>query len=299
MKILVPVDVWETQTNEHLPQDLLRMLPDAQAKLILVYALQNEPHLEKAAKSSQANADSFCDELAKKAKSNLDDLAAQMKKSFADVETVFEHGTPVHIIESVAKSKLVDLIALRGSSAGLMESVFLGNTISQIIKHSPISILVLRSGLVMAPLNKVLIALDGSEQAKLALREFCQLYKAKCKDIELVLSHVVSIPGPWRFISPVEFVAGLEDNLDMAARAILAEGESLVMESGWKPKTMPVQTIIRTGDPAVEIDRLASEIGAGLIVLGAQGKTAIESFLLGSVSEALALKSSYPILVFK
>ncbi len=85
----------------------------------------------------------------------------------------------------------------------------------------------------------------------------------------------------------------------MAAKAILAEGEGLIVESGWQPKTMPVPMIVRTGDPAAELDRLASEIGAGLIVLAAQGKTAVQSFLLGSVSEALALESSYPILVFK
>ncbi len=187
MKILVPVDVWDTQANDHLPEDLLRMLPDAQAKLILVYALQTQPHLEKAAGSNQAETDNFCQELAKKAKNNLDDLARAMKKCFADVETVFEQGTPVHIIESVAKIKLVDLIVIRGSSAGMLESVFLGNTISQVIKHNPSSSLVLRSGPVMAHLSKVLIALDGSEQAKAALREFCQLYKAKCKNIEIVL----------------------------------------------------------------------------------------------------------------
>ncbi len=215
------------------------------------------------------------------------------------METVFEHGQPAQIIESVAKKKGTELTVVRGSAAGMLESTFLGNTISQVIKHSHNTILVLRAGPVLNPLNKVIIAMDGSDQSKEALRRFCHLYEGMKQKIEVALAHVVSIPGAWRFISPVEFVATLEDNLDMAGKAILAEGEALLLASGWKPKKLPVPMIVRTGDPAAELDRLAGEIGAGLIVLGAQGKTAIQSFLLGSVSEALAIKSSFPILVFK
>jgi len=298
MKLLIPIDVWQEETNAHLAQDLGLMVPLAQASLVLVYAMQSEPHLEKAAAASEYGPDYFYSELEKKAKKHLDDLAAELKSSCSSIEIMFEHGSPAKVIQSVAKAKGADLTIIRGSAAGLLESVFLGNIVSQVIKHSHNAVLVLRAGVVEAPLQKVIIALDGSEQSKTALRQFCNLYQSMKQNIEVVLAHVVSIPGAWRFISPVEFVATLEDNLDMAGKAILAEGEAVLLECGWKPKTMPAPMIVRTGDPAAELDRLAGEIGAGLIVLGAQGKNAVQSFLLGSVAEALALKSGFPILVF-
>jgi nucleotide-binding universal stress UspA family protein len=299
MKLLIPIDVWQEETNAHLVQDLTRMLPLSQANVVLVYAMQSESHVEKATATSEYGPDYFYSEMEKKAKKHLDDLAEELKTLCSSIEIIFEHGSPAKVIESVAKARGADLTVIRGSAAGLLESVFLGNTVSQVIKHSHNAILVLRSGAVVTAFQKVIVALDGSDQAKTALRQFCNLYQSMKQNIEVVLAHVVSIPGPWRFISPVEFVATLEDNLDMAGKAILAEGETILLDCGWKPKTMPAPMIIRTGDPAVELDRLAAETGAELIVLGAQGKNAVQSFLLGSVSEALALKSGFPILVFK
>jgi nucleotide-binding universal stress UspA family protein len=295
MKILIPIDVW--QGNESLAQDLSKILPLEHAELILAYSIQSEPHVEKIADSSSL--DSLYIELEKKAKSSLEDFAKQLKPVCKSVETCFEHGSPASVIESIAKRKNADLIIIRGSAIGLLESTFLGHTVSLVVKHSPCSILVLRPGAIVAPLGKVIVGLDGSQLAREALQKFCETYKAWSKRIEIVLTHVVSIPAPWRYIAPIEFIASLEDNLDMSAKAVLAEGETIIAEHGWELNTKQDSMVVRSGDPAYELDRLASEVNAGLIVISAQGKTAVQHFLLGSVSEALALKSSFPALIFK
>ncbi len=295
MKILIPIDVW--QGNESLAKDLSTMLPLAQAEMVLAYSIQSEPHVEKIA--GGGSVDSLYVELEKKAKSSLEDFAKQLKPVCKNVETLFEHGPPASVIESIAKRRNADLIVIRGSAAGLLETAFQGNTVSSLVKHSPCSILVLRAGAIVAPLSKVVIGLDGSQLATEALRKFCETYLAWSKKIEIVLANVVSIPAPWRYIAPVEFIATLEDNFDMAAKAILAEGKAIIAESGWQLNSNEDRMVVRSGDPAYELDRLASEINAGLIVVAAQGKTAIQHFLLGNVSEALALKSSFPVLVVK
>ncbi len=295
MKILIPIDVW--QGNDSLASDLSSILPLGQAELVLAYSIQSEPHVEKIAGSGSV--DSLYIELEKKAKSTLEDFAKQLKPLAKSVETCFEHGPPASVIESIAKRRNADLIVIRGSAIGLLESTFLGNTVSLVVKHSPCPILVLQAGAIVNPLGKVIVGLDGSQLAKEALRKFCETYKAWSKKIQIVLVNVVSIPGPWRYIAPLEFIATLEDNLDMAAKAILAEGKTIIAECGWELNTKEDSMIVRSGDPAYELDRLASEINAGLIVVAAQGKTAVQHFLLGSVSEALALKSSFPVLVFK
>ncbi len=294
MKVLVPIDVW--QENDSLCQDLQRILPLSQCNLILVYSIQSQPHMDKL--TGSGGADYLYVELEKKAKESLEKFAKDLKPFCQSVETTFEHGAPASVIDATAKSKQVDLTVIRGSAAGVLEATFMGNTISLVInKHSASSILVLRPGAILQPLKKVIIALDGSDQARQALRAFCRLYKSQANDIEVVLAHVVSIASPWRYIAPVEFIATLEDNMDMEAKAILAEGEAILVESGWKAQANGM--VVRSGHPAAELDRLSSEIHAGMIVVGAQGKSAVRHFLVGSVSEALALNSICPIFIFK
>lgn len=53
----------------------------------------------------------------------------------------------------------------------------------------------------------------------------------------------------------------------------------------------------RIGKPAVEILALASEVGADLIFIGSHGKTGVERFLLGSVSERVVREAKCPVLV--
>lgn len=295
MKVLIPIDVW--QGNDSLVQDLSIMLPLAECDLLLIYSIQSEPHIEKAA--GREDIDTLYVQMEKKAKSSLEQFAIQLKPLCKSIDTCFEHGSAASVIESLAKRKNADIIVIRGSATGLLESTIAENTITAVVKHSPCSVLVLRSGAITEALNKVIIGLDGSQSAKDALRKFCQLYKSLQKKIEVELVHVVSIPGPWRFIAPVEFIATLEDNLDMAAKAILAEGKAIMTECGWQTNKKADDMIIRSGEPAFELDRLANEINARLIVVSAQGKTAVQHFLLGSVSEALSLKSSSPVFVFR
>jgi nucleotide-binding universal stress UspA family protein len=53
----------------------------------------------------------------------------------------------------------------------------------------------------------------------------------------------------------------------------------------------------RIGTPASQILALAKEIGADLIFIGSHGKTGVERFLLGSVSERVVREARCPVLV--
>jgi nucleotide-binding universal stress UspA family protein len=53
------------------------------------------------------------------------------------------------------------------------------------------------------------------------------------------------------------------------------------------------------GNPAAELVRIADEHRAGLIVVGSQGLSAIERFLLGSVSERVLRHAHCSVLVVK
>lgn len=59
----------------------------------------------------------------------------------------------------------------------------------------------------------------------------------------------------------------------------------------------PVESVVRRGSPADEIVRCATEIGAGLIVMGSRGWGEMHAVLLGSVSERVLHSAPCPVLI--
>jgi len=53
----------------------------------------------------------------------------------------------------------------------------------------------------------------------------------------------------------------------------------------------------RIGSPAAEILALAAEVGADLIFIGSHGKTGVERWLLGSVSERVVREAECPVMI--
>jgi nucleotide-binding universal stress UspA family protein len=53
---------------------------------------------------------------------------------------------------------------------------------------------------------------------------------------------------------------------------------------------------LEEGDPAMEILRVAQEIGANLIVMGTHGRTGLARLLMGSVAERVVRKALCPVL---
>ncbi len=55
----------------------------------------------------------------------------------------------------------------------------------------------------------------------------------------------------------------------------------------------------RIGHPATEILAVAEDVGADLLFIGSHGKTGIERFLLGSVSERVVREAKCPVMVVR
>jgi nucleotide-binding universal stress UspA family protein len=172
----------------------------------------------------------------------------------------------------------------------------LGSTAAHVVKHAPATTLILReSGKAKdAPLT-VLVAVDGSPASLNALRKIASQIQSLPEKVLVSILHVVSIVGIWQFIAPVEFIASIEDNLNMAAQTILAEADKVLSEF----KISPVDMIVRSGEPAGEIIKAAKDIEADLIIVGAQGRSAVEHFFLGSVSHKLSMHAPCSTVVVK
>jgi nucleotide-binding universal stress UspA family protein len=144
-------------------------------------------------------------------------------------------------------------------------------------------------------IDHVVIGLDGSQPALDAMTMAAHLFSFHEKATKITLVSVVSISRVFTMFSPVEYVSALESNLKMTSEALLAEGEKVLAQLAIKN----VEMKLTEGHTAEELIKVANELGAGLIVVGSQGKDAIKHFIMGSTSSTLATHANCPVAVFK
>lgn len=130
-------------------------------------------------------------------------------------------------------------------------------------------------------LEKILVAVDGSEYSQKALELACQL--ADKFDGSLHIVHVPQGSAADRVMvlggASVMIHAGREQ-IEKAGRTLIEAAKNIAEES------LPgnVTTELRGGDPADEIVKSAEENASDCIVLGSRGLGDFGGLLLGSVS---------------
>ena len=158
-------------------------------------------------------------------------------------------------------------------------------------------VLVLRNAQETGKLETVVVGLDGSENAKFAMSQAIKTFKLAERGVKLVLCSVAFVPTALTFVSPVEFIAAIESNANLAAETILADGEKTAFDLGVKQEN--IEMMARHGDPSNELLQAAKARRAGLLVTGAQGHSAVEHFFLGSVAQRAVMHAPCPVAVVR
>jgi nucleotide-binding universal stress UspA family protein len=136
--------------------------------------------------------------------------------------------------------------------------------------------------------RKIVVAYDGSKEAESAFRHALEI--AERFQAELL---VVSIARPPEPANRVELEAVLDD-ARVHFEELFANLRAAARERG-----MNLRTEVDVGHPAEQIVRAAEREHADLIVMGRRGKTAIQRWMLGSVSERVLRYASSPVLVVR
>ena len=143
----------------------------------------------------------------------------------------------------------------------------------------------------MDEIKKILIATDGSEYTKSAIKKGLSL--AKMLGAEAIGVYVVDVRD-FSGMSMEDMNYAYVDLIRDHGDEILSELKEYGKEFG-----LDVRTIKREGIPADEIVSVAEEEDADLIVIGSFGRSALEKLLLGSVAEKVIRHAPCPVLVVR
>jgi nucleotide-binding universal stress UspA family protein len=206
-------------------------------------------------------------------------------------ETVLECRHPVEAITSVAKQDAADLIVMGGRGTSVVPSFLLGSVSEGVLHHAHCPVLIVR-GDASAPLQRILLASDGSEDA--------------CQATAIAIAMAHNFGASLRVLNVLD-ASSLSSSLSpypcSDSDTPYARAERLLAEITAKVSAAAVGTGItcsfhqETGNPADLIVAFADLQETDLIVLGCRGRGALASLLLGSVSNSVAHNAYCSVLV--
>ncbi|ACC70325.1 universal stress protein [Paraburkholderia phymatum] len=143
--------------------------------------------------------------------------------------------------------------------------------------------------------DRILVALDDSASAEMALREAVRLAK-QSRGVVYALSVVDRGRWPGEVSARLEFERELPAAPNVATRMFDVATE-LFQESGVTGKTRAIDAY---GESVSEVvARAAEECDADIIVIGTHGRRGAQRFLLGSVAESLVRSTQRPVLLLR
>ena len=146
--------------------------------------------------------------------------------------------------------------------------------------------------------TKILLATDGSKEARLALTTAADLATSTNSELHVVYAVPTAAQRP--FPNPItsrpaevleheleEAMQQAQEFLDKQVERIKEEGVSLA------------EAHLVRGRPDREIVHLSEEIRAGLIVMGSRGLGGVRRALMGSVSDSVVRHAHCPVLIVR
>lgn len=144
----------------------------------------------------------------------------------------------------------------------------------------------------------VIVATDGSQQSLRAarhLKSFADPTKIEEISVVAVIRPLAAVAFADE-LSPVDRQKADLETGGFRQAAMSAVAAVADVFDGWGPK---VHKKIRSGSPANEIIKAASQVGAGLVVVAAGGRGVSDTVLVGSTAQRVQHYAPCPVLVVR
>jgi nucleotide-binding universal stress UspA family protein len=225
-------------------------------------------------------------------RTGLDAAVREAKQAGAKaVSGVMLTGVPpwARIVDAAEADPAFDLIVMGTHGRTGLKRVLLGAVATQVVRHAPCSVLVVRADGEPAPFTDVLVPVDFSASSQLAVDKAASLVHPGGSGITLL--HVVEAPVKQ---AGEAFEFQFLRDLDKAAAAALDDVAAKLRAK----VAVPVVTRIRIGYAGAQILALLDDDPSfDLVVTGSHGRTGLKRTLLGSVAEKVVRHAPCPVLV--
>jgi nucleotide-binding universal stress UspA family protein len=270
--ILVPLD-GSPLAEEILPQlARLSLPPDAELILLRACPLQVVPGMESAPLLRDERA-------AEESQAYLHRVEHRLRLGGRKVRSRIIDGDAATAILNAAEEEGAALIALSTHGRTGLARLVLGSTAEKVLRAARAPLFLSRSFAAPArpgPFRALVLPLDGSPVSRGAVPAL--LAFARGVDARVTLVHVLQEPAP-----PPHW---------------LVPGDPLgAVEKELRHALLPVETDVRTGDPAAEILNACRARNADLLVMSTHGRSGPVRWLFGSVTEKVLRESPLPMLV--
>lgn len=142
---------------------------------------------------------------------------------------------------------------------------------------------------------KLLWATDGSEESEQVLPALNHLLLPAADRLYILVVAPRPVVSSTRLDPAMllwDLVPGYQERVTAEVTRIAEEAAALV-----PPGVAQVETLVRLGRPLDEIDLVAREVGADVVLVGARGHSGLATLLLGSLSQALLHRVPCSVLV--
>lgn len=214
--------------------------------------------------------------------------AKLLRRRWPEVETLVTEGDPRLEIVRAAEDVRADMLALGARGLGRLKRLLVGSTSLAAARYAACPVAIVQGR--PRPVRRALVAIDGSEGSRAAVR-FLSLFDL-VRDARVSLVHV--LPGP---AAP----RGRERQTGDDRRQQQADAEKMLADAAAVLGTAryPAERLVVDGDPARQIVSIARRRNVDLVVLGARGLRTLGRLLLGSVSETVLHHVGRPVVIVR
>ena len=230
------------------------------------------------------------------ARAKLEELAERIKEMGGEVaKTHAAVGRPDAEIVYIAEELGAGLIVVGSRGLGPLKRALMGSVSNSVVHHAHGSVLVVRrDGRERDYLpGRILLALDGSEEAAAATRAAVEIANATGSELHILF--VLPTQDLMGYSGPEVADEGVLERAKHRAREFVDEKAERIEANGGKVK----DAHLAFGKPDEEIVKLSEELEAGLIVTGSRGLSGVRRALMGSVSDSVVRHAHCPVLVVR
>jgi nucleotide-binding universal stress UspA family protein len=204
-------------------------------------------------------------------------------------------GRPDAEIVRLAEEIGAGLVVVGSRGLGPLRRALIGSVSDSIVHHAHCPVLVVREGEEEYLPGRILLALDGSEEAEAAGRAAMEISNATGSELHIVFALRTDPQLPYPYPLLGERWGSMIEQAKRDARMFVdAMAEEIEAEGG---KVKDAHLVF--GKPEAEIVKLGEELEAGLIVVGSRGLGGVDRALMGSVSDSVVRHAHGPVLVVR